>query len=337
MSQKVRWGVLGAARIATRKVIPGMQRGEWSEVTAIASRDAGKARAAADSLGVPKVYGSYEELLADPDIDAVYNPLPNHLHVPWSARAAEAGKHVLCEKPLSLTVAEARSLVEVRNRTGVKMGEAFMVHMHPQWVRTREIVQSSRLGEVRAVSGYFSYFNSDPENIRNIPAYGGGALMDIGCYMITAARYFYEEEPSRVIGLVEPDPEMRTDRLCSALMEFPSGHAMFTCSTQMVPAQRLQILGTKGRLEIEIPVNTPPDRPCRIFVDDGRDVFGSGIETIEFEACDQYTIQGDRFSRAIVEDTEVPVPLEHAIRNMAVIEAIFRSSSTGQWEQPEPL
>lgn len=337
MNQKIRWGVLGAARIATKKVIPGMQKGEWSEVAAIASRDSAKAREAADSLSIPKAYGSYEELLADPEIDAIYNPLPNHLHVPWSARAAEAGKHVLCEKPLSLTAAEARSLIEVRNRTGRKMGEAFMVHTHPQWVRAREMVRSGSLGSVRAILGYFSYFNDDPANIRNVPHYGGGALMDIGCYMITAPRYFYGEEPLRVIGLVEPDPQMRTDRLTSALMEFPSGHAMFTCSTQLVPSQRLQILGTKRRLEIEVPVNAPPDHPCRILIDDGRDVLGSGVEPMEFETCDQYTIQGDLFSRAILEDTEVPVPLEHGILNMAVIEAIFRSASTGQWEQPEPL
>jgi len=335
--RKVKWGVLGAASIAVRKVIPGMQMGEWSDVAAIASRDVKNAEKAAAALGIPKAYGSYEELLADPTIEAVYNPLPNHLHVPWSIKAAEAGKHVLCEKPVSLTMAEAKELLAVRDRTGVKVGEAFMVRTHPQWLRTRGLIQSGRIGGLRAITGVFSYFNRDAANVRNVAEWGGGGMMDIGCYPITTSRFVFGEEPTRVVGLIERDPEFKTDRLASAILDFPSGQATFTCSTQMVAYQRMQFLGTKGRIEIEIPFNAPPDRETRIFIDDGRDVLGSGVTTETFPVCDQYTIQGDVFSRAVRGDGEVPVSIEDAIANMGVIEAVFRSGESGRWEKPEAM
>ena len=331
---KVKWGVLGVAGIAVRKVIPGMQKGAWSEVTAIASRDERKAQDAAAKLGIAKGYGSYEALLADAEIEAIYIPLPNHLHVPWSIKAAEAGKHVLCEKPISVTVAEAKTLLAARERCGVKIGEAFMVKTHPQWLRTRELIRKGVIGELRAILGAFSYFSRDPNNVRSVPEWGGGGLLDIGCYPITTSRFLFEEEPSRVIGLVERDPEFKIDRLTSAMLDFPSGRAVFTCGTQIVHFQRMQFLGTTGRIEMKIPFNAPNDRPCEILVDDGRDVFGSGITTEMIPACDQYTLQGDAFSRAIREGGEVPVPLEDAIGNMAAIEAVFRSAESGKWEKP---
>jgi predicted dehydrogenase len=337
MPKKVRWGVLGVAAIAVRKAIPAMQKGERSEVAAIASRDINKAKDATRTLGIAKAYGSYEELLADREIEAIYNPLPNHLHVPWSLKAAEAGKHVLCEKPISLTVAEARTLLAARDRTGVKIGEAFMVRTHPQWLRARELVRSGRIGELRSITGFFSYFNTDPHNLRNILDYGGGALYDIGCYPITMSRFMFDAEPSRVFGLIDRDPQMKTDRLTSAILDFPQGQSVFTCSTQLVFYQRMQLLGTKGRVEIEIPFNAPNDRPCRIFIDDGRDAFGTGITIETIPTCDQYTIQGDLFSRAIREGGEVPVPLEDAVKNMAVIEAVFRSAASGRCEAPASL
>jgi predicted dehydrogenase len=332
--RKVRWGVLGAAHIAVKKVIPAMQRGDWCEIAAIASRDLRKAQQAAAALGIPKAYGSYEELLADPEIEAVYNPLPNHLHVPWSVRAAEAGKHVLCEKPLALDAAEGRELLSVQARTGVKMGEAFMVRTHPQWLRARELVRGGRIGELRTIMGFFSYFNRDSANIRNVLAWGGGGLFDIGCYPINTSRFIFGEEPRRVMALLERDPEMQTDRLTSAMLDFPSGQAVFTCSTQLVPYQRMQMFGTHGRIEIEIPFNAPPDRPCHIYVDDGSDLFGAGIQTETFPVCDQYTIQGDLFSQAVRGQGPVPVPIEDAVRNMAVIDALFRSAESGSWEAP---
>jgi predicted dehydrogenase len=333
MTKKVRWGVLSTAAIGVKKVIPGMQLGQYSEIAAIASRGLEKAQAAAGELGIAKAYGSYEELLADPDIDAIYNPLPNQLHVPWTAKAAEAGKHVLCEKPLSLTVAEAESLLEVRRRTGVKIGEAFMIRSFTQWLRLQELLREGRIGELRAVTAFFSYFNTDPSNIRNMVETGGGALYDIGCYCIQSARTGYGTQPTRVVGLIERDPAMGTDRLTSALMEFPGGHATFTCSTQTIPYQRVHFVGTKGRIEIEIPFNAPKDRPTRLFIDEIGDIFGSGIVTEEFPTADQYTMQGDAFSKAILEGGEVPVPLEDGIANMAVIEAIFRSAESGSWEK----
>jgi predicted dehydrogenase len=334
MNNKVRWGVLGAANIAIVKVIPAMQQGEWSEITAIASRDLGRATKAAQKAGISKAYGSYEELLADDDIEAVYIALPNHLHVPWAIAAAEAGKHVLCEKPVGLNASEAKALLECRDRTGVHIQEAFMVRTHPQWLGTRELIASGRIGALRSITGSFSYFNLEAENIRNKPEMGGGALMDIGCYPVTMSRFVFGEEPVRVFGLIERDPEMQVDRLTTAILEFPSGQASFTCSTQLVPYQRMQFFGERGRIEIEIPFNAPPDKPTHIAIDSGVDVTGSGIEIREFPVCNQYTIQGDLFSRAIREGTETPVPLEDAVKNMAVIDAIFRSGDSGKWEVP---
>jgi predicted dehydrogenase len=334
MAAKVRWGVLGVARIATQKVIPGMMKGERCEILGIASRDLKKAKEAARDLGIPRAYGSYEDLLADPEIEAVYNPLPNHLHVPWTIKAAQAGKHVLCEKPISLNAEEARTLISARDRTGVKIGEAFMVRTHPQWLRAREIIDSGRIGELRSIMGFFSYYNRDAANIRNVHDWGGGGLMDIGCYPITTSRFVTRQEPRRVVGLIERDPEWKIDRLASAILDFPSVQSTFTCGTQLTPYQRMQFFGTKGRVEVLIPFNAPPDRPCQILIDDGRDFFGGGVQTEEFPTCDQYGIQGDEFSRAIRDGIDVPVSIEDAGNNMAVIDAIFRSAHSGQWEKP---
>ena len=332
MSNKLRWGVLSTANIGLKKVIPGMQQGQYTSVAAIASRDLAKAQEAAKALGIPTAYGSYEELLADANIDAIYNPLPNQLHVPWTIKAAEAGKHVLCEKPLSLTVAEAETLLAVRARTGVKIGEAFMVNCHPQWLRLRKLLNEHRIGELRSIIGFFSYFNVDSSNIRNRVEYGGGALMDIGCYLIHASRFAFGQEPTRVLALIDRDPQMHIDRLTSAILDFSTGQSIFTCSMQLVPYQRIHFLGTRGRIEIEIPFNAPPDRPTRLFIDSSGDLFGGGISTETFPVCDQYTLQGDAFSKAVLDGAEVPVPVEDAIKNMAVIEAILKSANSGQRE-----
>ncbi len=334
MVQKVKWGILGVAGIAVRKVIPAMQLGQWSEITAIASRDLAKAQAAAQQLDIPRAYGSYEELLADPEIEAVYNPLPNNLHVEWTIKAAEAGKHVLCEKPIGMNVADAVRLLQTRKETGVKIAEAFMVLSSPQWVSVLNMIAAGRIGNVRSVAGHFSYNNQDLGNIRNIRETGGGGLMDIGCYLIFFARLIFGGEPTRVVSLIDDHPETRTDILTSALLEFPSGHATFTCGTRMTPYQRAQIVGTSGRIEIQIPVNTAPDEACKVFLDDGTDLTGRAIETIEFEPVDQYTIQGDLFSQAIRENKDPILSLEESIKNMSVIDAVFRSAETGKWEVP---
>jgi predicted dehydrogenase len=334
---KIRWGILSTANIGLKKVIPAMQLGALSTVTAIASRDLAQAQKAAAHLGIAKAYGSYEALLADPDIDAIYNPLPNDLHVPWTIKSAEAGKHVLCEKPIGLNAEDARQLIAVRERTGVKIGEAFMVRLHPQWLRTRALIDAGRIGNIHLVQGAFSYFNVKPENIRNSLSAGGGALMDIGCYLVFLARFIFQQEPTRVLALIDRDPGFGTDRLTSFLLDFPGtggpAQAIASCSTQLVPHQRVQIFGSKGRIEIQIPVNTPPDRATNLFLDDGSDVYGANITTETFPAVDQYTLQGDAFSKAILDDTEIPVPLEEAIKNMAVIDALFRSAESNSWER----
>jgi predicted dehydrogenase len=338
MIRKVKWGILSTASIATRRVIPAMLQCEWAEISAIASRSLDKAKAAASQFAIAKAYGSYEELFADQEIEAIYNPLPNHLHVEWSIRAASHGKHVLCEKPLGRNAAEARRLLQVRDKYGVKIGEAFMVRTHPQWLRTRELVRDGRIGKLSSALGFFSYFNMDPANTRNVTDFAGGALMDIGCYPIKTTRFVFGEEPARVFGCVERDPRFKTDRLTSAILEYPSGQCIFTASTQLVYYQRMQFFGTEGRIEVEIPFNAPTDKPARIFIDNGKDLYAGGsLVTESFDICNQFTIQGDLFSKAIRENGEVPNPLEDSVGNMAVIDAIFRSAESGKWETPERL
>jgi predicted dehydrogenase len=324
--------VLGAANIALKKVIPGMKKSALADVVAIASRDIAKARAAANELGIPRAYGSYQELVDDPDIEAIYNPLPNHLHVPWSIRAAERGKHVLCEKPIALTAKEARQLLEVRDRTGVKIGEAFMVRTHPQWLKVKEIVSSGRIGELRLISGHFSYYRRDTADVRSRVEWGGGALMDVGCYPITISRWLFDAEPTEVVGLIDRDPEMKIDRLTSGLLRFERGQATFSCATQLVAYQAVQIFGTTGRIAATF--HSMPHDEARILVDDGSDLRGGGIETITFPAVDQFSIQADRFSEAIRGVGAVPVSLEDAIGNMSVIDALFRSAESRGWERP---
>jgi predicted dehydrogenase len=330
--QPVNWGVISTALIGTEKVIPAMQKSRHCRIQAIASRDLALAKKWAKELGIPKAYGSYEELLADREIEAVYNPLPNHLHVPWSIKAAEAGKHVLCEKPIALDAKEAEQLLAARNRTGKLIAEAFMVRGHPQWLRARELVRQGKIGSLRAIQGFFSYFLTDPKNVRNMADIGGGGLYDIGCYPIVTSRFLFEAEPTRVVGLIEHDPMLKIDRLASAILDYPKGQASFTCSTQLVPYQRMQIFGTSGRIEVEIPFNAPPDRPCRIFVDDGSALGDASAREESFPVCDQYTIQGDLFSEAIRSGKPPEFPLENAVQNMRVIDALFRSAKAGRWE-----
>jgi predicted dehydrogenase len=324
---KVRWGIISTADIGVSKVIPAMQRGEFCDIAAISSRDLAKARAVASQLGIAKAYGSYEELLADPEIDAVYNPLPNHLHVEWSLKALQAGKHVLCEKPLAPTLAEGQLLLEAaRQQPALKVMEAFMYRMHPQWQLARQMVREGKIGKLRTIQSFFSYYLDDPANVRNIAAFGGGGMLDIGCYTISLARFIFEAEPQRIFGIVEHDTNFKTDRLASAILDFGTGTSTFTCSTQLANYQRVNIFGTQGRIEIEIPFNAPANEVTRIFYQNG-----NTLEEIKLPACDQYTLQGDLFSQAVLNDTEVPTPLEDALANLRVIEAVFRSGQSGTW------
>jgi predicted dehydrogenase len=331
---KVRWGVLGVASIAMRRAIPAMQQGEWCTIEAIASRDRRKAEDAAGKLGIAKAYGSYDELLEDSEIEAVYNPLPNNLHVQWSIRAMERGKHVLCEKPVGMNAGEVKKLIAARDRKGGKIGEAFMVRTHPRWLRTRELIAEGRIGILRSIDSHFSYFNRDPKNVRNIPEYGGGALLDIGCYAVTLSRFAYGQEPLRVMGFIERDPELGIDRLTSAIMEFPTGRSVFTCSTQTSYYQATQFHGTDGHIEIVKGINPSNEEPSRIMIYEGRDRHADDAIAEMIAPCNQFTIQGDLFSKAIRQGGEVPVPLEDSLRNMAAIDAIFRSAESGAWERP---
>ncbi len=325
--RKVRWGVLSTARIATEKVIPAMQRAAHCEIVAIASRDAARARAAAERLGIARAHGSYEALLADPDVEAVYNPLPNHLHVPLSLAALEAGKHVLVEKPIGLSAAEGQTLVDAAARfPRLKVMEAFMYRHHPQWQRAKQIVVGGGVGTLTTIQSFFSYKNLDPANIRNQVEIGGGGLADIGCYCISLARFIFDAEPRRVLGIVDYHAAFKTDRLASGILDFGDGTSTFTCSTQLAPFQRVNIFGTEGRVEIDIPFNAPPDRPCTM-----RHQHAGGIDEIALPVCDQYGIQGDLFSRSVLEDLPVPTPIEDAVANMRVVEAVVESGKTGRW------
>ncbi len=325
--KKIRWGILSTAKIGVVKVIPAMLRGTLGTIDAIASRDEAKAKDIAKQLGIPRVHGTYEALLADPAIDAVYIPVPNHLHVQWSIKALEAGKHVLVEKPLGLTTREAQDLLDASKRfPRLKVMEAFMYRHHPQWQRAHQLVREGGIGELRSLHAHFSYWNVDPKNIRNIAALGGGGMMDIGCYCVSFARWLFDAEPKRVVALADIDAAFGTDRLASGLLDFGRGAASFTCSTQLSSYQRINIFGTEGRIEIEIPVNAPPDKPCRLWHQRG-----ATITEIGFEVCDQYTLQGDAFARAIIEDQPVPTSLEDGVANMRVVEAVLASAKAGTW------
>ena len=330
--EPVNWGIISTAKIGVEKVVPAMLKSASCRVSAIASRDLAAARNAADALGIPVAYGSYEELLEDPAIEAVYNPLPNHLHVPWSRRAAEAGKHVLCEKPIALTADEAETLIAVRERTGVCMQEAFMVRHHPQWLRVRELVRQGTIGTLQVMQGQFAYFNTDPTNIRNRADIGGGGIYDLGCYPVTLSRFLFEREPTRVIALIERDPDLGIDRLASAILDFAGGQASFVSATQSIRSQHMQVFGSDGWIDLDVPFTPPPEHACRILIGGGEVLgFGAAREEV-FEPVDQYGLQAEAFSRAIRSGTPPEFPLEDAVANMRVVDALYRSGASGGWE-----
>jgi predicted dehydrogenase len=325
------WGVLSTARIGVEKVLPAMQRSPFIDLRAIASRNLATAETAAQCLGIPQAYGSYEALIADPQIEAIYNPLPNHLHVPLTLAGARAGKHVLCEKPMALSADEARELQGVASQ--VCIGEAFMVRHHPQWQRVRELLRSGRIGTPRAVQAVFSYFNDNPADIRNQPDIGGGALYDIGCYAIVAARYFFEAEPLRAVALVDRDPHLGIDRLTSGLLDFGAGRQLsFTVSMQCRSHQRVTVLGTQGRIELAIPFNAPQGATSQIRIDDSGKLDGSGVTIETLQEADQYQRMAEDFSRTVRGEPAPFWGIEDAILQMAVIDALWRSERSSAWE-----
>ncbi|GLR51696.1 Gfo/Idh/MocA family oxidoreductase [Shinella yambaruensis] len=335
MTRTIRWGILGCAGIAAKAVIPAIQSSRLGRVEAIASRDPDRATAMAARFGIAKAYGDYEAMLADPDIDAIYNPLPNHLHVPMTIRALEQGKPVLCEKPIALDAAQAMKLAAVQEAVGLPVAEAFMVRHHPQWKKARALIAEGRLGEVRAIQTIFSYYLDDPQNVRNQADIGGGGLFDVGCYAINTARFLFDAEPLRAIALMERDPVFGTDRLTSGLLAFPGGRQLaFTCSTQLALTQKVTVLGTRGRLDIPVPFNAPADEPTVLVLDDGRDLAGGGREEIAIGPVDQYREQADAFAEAVLSGKPLETGLDDAIANMRAIDALFRSAAHGRWEAP---
>jgi predicted dehydrogenase len=324
----VRWGVLGVGKHFTQRVLLPLQKSELIEVAAVASRDAVKAREASERFGIRSWYGSYAELVADPTLEAVFITLPNHLHAEWVRKAAEAGKAVLCEKPLAMNAGEAQACLDYCRKKGVRLMEAFMYRFHPQWRRALELVGVGEIGGVRVVHTSFGFHNTDPGNIRNILDFGGGALMDIGCYAVSVPRLLFRAEPQRVIGLVSRDPAFRTDVLSSAILDFGEGRATFTVGTQVFPHQRVEVIGTSGRITVHLPFNAFPDSPARLTVTNG-----VGEREPELPAVDQYGLEFEEFSRALREDHPVPTPPEDAVANQKVLDALFASSQSGRWEQ----
>ncbi len=327
----LRWGILSSASIANEKVIPGIRRARRCEIVAIGSRDAARARTVAQRHAIPRVHGSYEALLADPEVDAVYVPLPNHLHAEWTLAAARAGKHVLCEKPLTLTAAEAQRMVDGCRTAGVILMEAFMYRLHPSWVAVAELVASGRIGTLVAVDSWFSYFNDDAANIRNVATFGGGAMYDIGCYSVNLSRLLFGAEPIGVRSAVVRDPKSGVDILTSAILEFPGGNATFTCSTRAEPDQRVSVYGSNGRIEVGIPFNIPPDRPTEIFVTAGGDPpVAPATETITFPPADPYAVEAETFAAAVLDGRPLPTPPEDAVANVRVIERVFAAADGGE-------
>jgi predicted dehydrogenase len=332
--RKLRWGVLSTADIGQRKWIPGVRRApqQRGEIVAIASRDGATAARVAPDLGIPRAHDSYEALLADPEVEAVYIPLPNHLHLEWALAAAKAGKHVLCEKPLALTSADAEQMVAAAREAGVLLMEAFMYRLHPSWQAVRELIASGRIGRLQTVQSWFSYYNDDPRNIRNIRDAGGGALLDIGCYCVNLSRMLHGAEPERVEASIVRDPDMEVDVVTSALLVFPGGGtATFTVSTRSETDQRVHIYGTEGHISIGIPFNIPPDRPTQIFVTQGGDApVAPNVERLTFETADPYGVEADAFAAAVLDGAPLPVPPEDAVANLRVLERIVEAA------EPEP-
>lgn len=324
--KKVRWGILSTAKIGREKVIPAMQKAANCEVVAIASRNIEQAKDTAVKQNISRYYGSYEELLDDEEIDAVYIPLPNHLHVPWAIKALAANKHVLCEKPIALSVLEASELlVASKQKPNLKIMEAFMYRFHPQWAQVKKLIADGAIGQLKNIHSMFSYFNTDAGNIRNKKEIGGGGLMDIGCYCISQSRYVFNEEPASVYGSLQYDPDLYIDSLASGILNFTSGTSVFTCSTQMTPYQYVKIAGTDGWIQIDMPFTPQPEEQTRIWLHSK-----NGATEIVFEPVDQYTLQCNLFSQAIINNSDVPTLLQDAVNNMKVIEAIFKSDSTSK-------
>ncbi|MDI4643571.1 Gfo/Idh/MocA family protein [Cohnella hashimotonis] len=323
MKRKLRWGIAGCAGIAVNAVMPAIQSSETGVIAAVASRDISKAKAAADKFGIDRAYGSYEELMEDPDIDAVYIPLPNHLHREWTIRAAEAGKHVLCEKPLALTAREAAEMAEACARSGVHLAEAFMYRHHPRIGQIRHIVGSGEIGSLRALNGAFTFNNaSDAANIRYRSDWGGGSLYDVGCYPLSAARLIVGREPEAVTVHAMFSPEHdNVDMMASGLVEFSDGIALtFDCGMWAAFRQTLEIVGTDGRIFVPHAFLTGADNA-------GFEVHGTGgSRIVQADGVNAYRLEVDDFASVVAGEKEPAFPADDALRNMRLLEACLQSA-----------
>jgi len=328
--KKIKIGVIGVSGHLQSRILLPMTKSDKVEVVALASRDIEKAKGVAKTWGIQKAYGDYNELLEDPDIDAVYIPLPNHLHLEWIKKAVKANKHVLCEKPLTLNSIETKEVMDLAKNNNVKIMEAFMYRFHPKWKMVNELMKVNGIGEVQSIHTVFTYSNNDPKNIRNIKDYGGGALMDIGCYAISSARYILGNEPSRVLGLSSYSESTETDVLSSGIMDFGKSRALFTVSTSLFPAQEVKVYGTGGTLEVIIPFNDNYDMKGQVKI-----VTGLGERIVEFEPVNQYGEMLNAFADSINGDTPVPVSLKDSYMNMQIMDQLIKSSENNLWEPIE--
>ncbi len=323
----VTWGVLSVSSHYVSRINTNVRKSPLNVLQAIASRSPDKAKAAAARLGIPRAYGSYAELLADKDVEAVYIPLPNRFHAEWVKKAADAGKHVLCEKPFAMSAEEARETFDYAQRKGVLVMESLMYRFHPQWIRAAEIARGGDLGEIHAVNTFFSYMITDPSNVRNRLDIGGGGLRDVGSYAVSAARFLLDAEPTRVLGLLHRDPTLRTDTITTGVLDFGKARSVFTVGTQTQAWQRVEAIGSGGMLVVHIPFNAYPDAPAELTV-----TGWNGTRTVQVPAADQFVEVFEAFSRALRAGGPVPQPPEDTVNNQKVLDALFRSETSGTWE-----
>ena len=325
--KKIRFGVLGVSNHFYKRIVLPLQKAKNCEVVAMASRNPIKSKEAAQEFDIPIFALSYDELISSDEVDAIYIPLPNHLHSEWTIKALEAGKPVLCEKPLAMDAQEAKQMADLSIKLGVPLMEGFMYRFHPLWQHIRNIIRTNQIGQINAIHTIFSYNNPSPTNIRNIKEYGGGALMDIGCYAISVPRFLLGREPKKVMATMVKHPEFKTDMHTSALLDFGDVNASFFVSTGSEAFQKVEIIGSAGTITVPIPFNTYVDTPSTITVNTGQ-----GERKVEFPTCDPYGIMFDAFSESLIEQKPVPVPIEDAIHNMKVVDAVVASAKSGTWE-----
>ena len=324
--KKLKVGVLGISNHFVKRVFFPLRKSKNVEIFAVSSRSGEKAKKFASKYNVKRWYDSYEKLLEDEEIEAVYIPLPNHLHLEYIKKAADAHKHVICEKPLTLNYEQTKEAFEYAKKRGILLMEAFMYKHHPQWLRAKEIVESGEIGEVQTIHCYFSYDNKDPKNIRNVLEFGGGALLDIGVYAVSSARWIFEKEPTKVVALLNRDERFKVDTLVSGILDFDGKSALFSVATQAFPTQNVEVYASAGTIFVEVPFNTYPDVPGHLHV---RTTIGT--RDVYLGPADHYLLEFEHFARAIREKKSISSFEEDSLNNMKTIDALFKSAEESDW------